>query len=105
MRGDAFADASPMCGIATCNPYGFVGDRLVKAVLAGARGEKIKPGLAPAPVLAQGFQQGWTQRQITIFAALALHHANDHALAIDVADFEMSEFDSQRMIIRVVQGK
>jgi hypothetical protein len=39
MRGDAFADASPMCGIATCNPYGFVGNRLVKAVPAGARGE------------------------------------------------------------------
>ena len=39
MRGDAFADASPMCGIATCNPYGFVGDGLIESVLAGARGE------------------------------------------------------------------
>jgi len=29
-------------------------------------GAQIEPGLAPAPVLAQGFQQGWTQRQITV---------------------------------------
>src|SRR6266850_1204573 len=67
MWSDTFADASPMRGIATCNPDGFVGNRLVKAVLAGACGEQIEPGLAPAPVLAQGFQQGRTQRQITIF--------------------------------------
>src|SRR5439155_16484034 len=40
----------------------------------------------------QRLQQSRTQRQVTIFAALALHHADDHALAIDVADLEMSEF-------------
>jgi hypothetical protein len=33
-------------------------------------------------------QLGWTERQITIFVALAFHHADDHALAIDVADLQ-----------------
>src|SRR5712691_328695 len=61
-------------------------------MLAGAGGEQVEPRLAPTPVLAQGFQYGWTQRQITILAALAFHHSDDHALAIDVADLETSEF-------------
>src|SRR5438132_11769465 len=52
MRGDAFADASPTRGIATCNPHGFVGNRLIEAVLAGAGGEQVEPRLAPTPVLA-----------------------------------------------------
>src|SRR5208337_3715500 len=48
--------------------------------------------LPPAPILPQRLQQSRTQRQVTIFAALALYHSDDHALAIDVADLETREF-------------
>src|ERR1039457_3774815 len=65
VRGDAIADASPTSGIATCNPDGFVRNGLIESGLTGAGGEQIESGLPPAPVLTQGFQQGWTQRQIT----------------------------------------
>src|SRR5207244_12168021 len=75
MRGDAFADASPTRGIATCNPHGFVGNRLIEAVLAGAGGAQVEPRRAPTPGLAQGLQEGWTPRPNTILAALAFHHA------------------------------
>src|ERR1017187_1219960 len=92
VRGDALADAGALRGIATCNPDGFVRNGLIESGLTGAGGEQIESGLPPAPVLTQGFQQGWTQRQITILAALAFHHADDHPLAIDIADFETSQF-------------
>src|SRR2546426_11396529 len=61
MRGDAFADASPTRGIATCNPHGFVGNRLIEAVLAGGGGGKVEPRPAPTPAVAQGVQCGWGQ--------------------------------------------
>ena len=54
--------------------------------------EHVELRLPPTPVLSQRFQQSWTQRQITIFAALAFHHADDHPLAIDIADFETGQF-------------
>jgi hypothetical protein len=44
------------------------------------------------PVLEQRLQQSRTQRQVTIFATLARHHTDDHALTIDVADFKTRQF-------------
>ena len=66
--------------------------------------EQIEPRLAPTPVLAQGFQQSSTQRQIAILAALAFHHPDDHALTIVVADLEMGEFAASHAggVVRVV---
>src|SRR5882724_6274566 len=66
MRGDAFTDAGAARGLAACNPDGLVRNRLIESVLTGARWKQIESGLPPAPVLAQGFQQSWTQRQIAI---------------------------------------
>src|SRR5205807_9766533 len=80
MRGDAFADASPTRGIATCNPHGFVGNRLIGAVLAGSGGGQGEPRRAPTPVLAQGLEQGWTPGQMSRLAAPAFHHSDDQAL-------------------------
>src|SRR6266851_10095109 len=71
MRGDAFADTGPVRGFATRDPDGLVRNRLIESALEVACGEQVESGLAPAPVLAQSFQQGWTQRQVTILAALA----------------------------------
>src|SRR2546426_1218422 len=66
MRGDAFADASPTRGIATCNPHGFVGNRLIEAVLAGGGGGQGEARLAATPGLPPGLQEGWGQRANTL---------------------------------------
>ena len=92
MRGDSFADASPTRGLATCNPDRLVRNGLFRSAPGIAAWKQVGLGLAPTPVFPQSFQQRRTQRQVTIFAALALHHSDDHALAIDVADLETSEF-------------
>src|SRR5207244_12837191 len=76
MRGDAFADASPTRGIATCNPHGFVGNRLIEAVLAGAGGGQVEPRLGRTPVLARGLQWGWAAGPIRNLAALGLAPAD-----------------------------
>src|SRR5258708_40245994 len=74
VRGDAFTDASPARGLATGDPDGFVRDRLIESSAIGACGKQIESRFPPAPGLPQDLQQGWTWRQITIFAALAGHH-------------------------------
>ncbi len=51
-----------------------------------ARGEQVNPRLRPAVVSAQRLQQRRAQREVTVLAALTLNHADDHALAVDVAD-------------------
>jgi len=37
------------------------------------------------------FKKLWTEHDIAIFATLATYNTNDHALAIDVADFQMCQ--------------
>ena len=100
MRGDAFADARPVCGIVAGDPESC--PRWVNPAPGGRCGKQIHPRLAPAPVLAQRLQQGRTQRQITILATLAFHHAMDHALAIDVADLEAGDFAAPQA--RAIEG-
>src|SRR6266851_8709750 len=81
--GDAFVDAGPTRGLVTRDPDCLIGNRLIESAAKRACGKHVELRLAPAPVLAQGFKQGWTQRQIAILAALACHHADDHPLAVD----------------------
>jgi hypothetical protein len=92
MGCDTFSDASPACGIAACNPNGFVRNGLIDFPATSECGEHVELRLPPTPILSQGLQQSRAQRQIAIFAALARHHADDHPLAVNVADLEMSEF-------------
>src|SRR5712675_1521120 len=40
------------------------------------------------PPGAQQFEQMWRQHHVTVFTAFALLDADDHALAVDVADLE-----------------
>src|SRR5262249_6455715 len=89
---NAFADASPVRSLAACDPNGFVRNWLIESSATGACGEQIESRFAPAPVLAQDLQQGWTQRQVAIFATLARNHPEDHPLTIDIGDFKVSEF-------------
>src|SRR5271167_2895783 len=92
--GDAFADASTVCGLVACNPDGLVRDGLFGSAPGIAARKQVGLGLAPTPVFPQSFQQRGTERQIAILAAFAFYYAKDHALAIDVADLETSQFAS-----------
>jgi len=43
------------------------------------------------PPGAQQFEQMWRQHHVTVFTAFALLDADDHALAVDVADLERDQ--------------
>src|SRR5215467_279724 len=89
---DAFVDAGPTCGLTACDPDCLIGNRLFLLYATHARRKQVDLGLTPAPILPQGFQQGWAERQIAIFSALAGDDTDDHSLAINVADLEVREF-------------
>src|SRR5438128_11982912 len=86
MRGDSFADASPTRGLATCNPDRLVRNGLFRSAPGMAARKQVGLGLAPTPLFPQTLEQSGPKRQFTIFAALALAHSHEHAVAIDVAD-------------------
>src|ERR1035437_4115827 len=76
-------NAWPFCRFAACQPHYLVRDRLL--MLAMATGWKqVGAWLEPAPVGAQSLQQCRTERQVAILPALAVHHVDNHALAVDV---------------------
>ena len=68
----------------------------------------------PAVVLAQGREERGTEGDLAIAAALALLDAEHHALAIDVADFELARFaapqaravqrQQQRAVIEILRA-
>src|ERR1700682_5774129 len=81
--GNPFGDLGSACGVIASDPNRLVGNGLLWSASAPP-GEQIQLGLPPTPVLAQGFQQRRAERKITILASLALHHADNHAVTIDV---------------------
>ena len=44
-----------------------------------------------APVLAQFLEQFWAEHHISVSASLAALNVNHHALAVDVADFQVCQ--------------
>src|SRR6202162_1510868 len=50
--------------------------------------------LYTAPVLTQYLEQFWAEHHIPVFASLAALDVNHHALAIDVADFQVCQFSA-----------
>ena len=68
--------------------------RSVVAGVPAVAGKQPGAGLAPeaAPVLAQCFEQFGAEHDVAIFASLAALDVDHHALAIDVADFQVSQF-------------
>jgi len=91
MGRNALANAALSCGFTARDLH-----RLVRDGLLGfgrvARGKQIYLRLAPAPVGAQRLEQRRAQRQIPILAALAFHHADDHAPAVDVTNLQTGNF-------------
>src|SRR5260370_28194696 len=45
-------------------------------------------------MLTQGLEQFWAEHHISVFASLAALNVNDHAFAIDVADFQVRQFSA-----------
>src|SRR5215217_4399072 len=71
--------------------------RGVTGAIELARGHRLRriapreqPTLRPRrlPPVPQQIEQAWRQHDITVLAAFALLDADDHALAVDVADLE-----------------
>jgi hypothetical protein len=50
--------------------------------------------LEPAPVDTQRIEQSWAQHDVAILASLAAADMDDHALAVDVADLQVSDFSA-----------
>jgi hypothetical protein len=55
-------------------------------------GEEIGPGPHPPVILAERGEECRTEGDLTVAAALALLHAEHHAPAIDIADFQLTRF-------------
>src|SRR5579862_4610252 len=84
VRRHALGDTRLDTRILASNPHRLIADWAVWFQPRVASREQIRLGFAPAPVLAQGFQKCRAEWQIAASAALALVHANQHALAIHV---------------------
>ena len=57
-----------------------------------ARRKQPAAGPSHAPVCAEGLEQARRQDGVAILATLALHHANRHALGIDVVHLQVEDF-------------
>ena len=78
-------------------------------------GEEIGPRSHPAVVLTQRGEQRRTEGDLAIATALALLDPEHHALAIDVADFELARFaaaqasavegQQQRAVIEILRAR
>ena len=71
-------------------------DRLVRPPPVAGAGEQIGLGAHPTPVLAQGCEQLWIERDFTVHTAFATLDANDHAAAIDVAHLQLAQLASSQ---------
>ena len=56
VRRNALVDTSPTRSLATCDPDGLVGNRLIESAAKRACGKQVELRLASAPVLPQGFE-------------------------------------------------
>ena len=93
VRMHAFFEAGPLGRKVAGVPDGLGADRLRSRMPASPRKEP-DPGLQPAPVLPQGFEQDGTEHDVSILAAFAALDMDDHAWAIDVTHLESSDLST-----------
>jgi hypothetical protein len=77
----------------------YVLDLIRAATFASTQPRQVKEPVAgfspqPMPVLAQFFEQLGTEQDIAVFAALSSADMNHHALAVDIADFQVCYFST-----------
>src|ERR1700692_4857324 len=83
-----FLDTRSLCGVVARMPNHFGGDRLIATVVAVAwKQPNTWLSLQPMPVLAELFEEFWTEHHVPIFATLTSSDVNHHALAVDIRDF------------------
>src|SRR5450631_1235653 len=91
VRRNSLANAGPLRCLGACTPNDLVADGLL-VIAMHPRREQIDAGLEPSPVDTQVLEQGRAQGQIAVLVPLAVHHMEDHALAVDVGDLDPGQF-------------
>src|SRR5579864_3666449 len=86
--------ASSNGGFVHSLPDNLFSDRFVCARVIHRAGEQVGLGPHPAVVRAQRAKQLLTQGNFPIDAALALYHAQHHALAVNVGDLETAQLSA-----------
>src|SRR6202022_1389964 len=88
----AFLDARPLGGFLTCIPNRFRIDGLI-TVMAVVAWKQPGAGFSSqtVPMCTQFLKQFCAEHHIAISASLAALNVNHHALAVDVADFQMRQ--------------
>src|SRR6266568_5523312 len=100
MGRDGLGNATTSPRLLTGQFYGFPVDVTARNIA----GKQPRLGLHGSPPVPQGFQQLGGEHDIAVFLALALLHANDHALAIDIDGPQANGFgDTQAS--RVASGQ
>ena len=94
MRMDVFVfQAGTLCGaIASC-PKNLGRDRTRARVPRVTGKQPVRRlSLQPAPVDAKRIEQPQTEHDVTVLAALSATDVNNHALTVDIADFQVRHF-------------
>ena len=89
-----FLDAGEDGGIVHGLPDDLFGYRFVRARVIHSAGEQVGLGPHPAVVFTKRAEQLLTQGNFPVDAALALHDAKHHALAVYVSHFETAQLSA-----------
>src|SRR5918998_1577898 len=88
MRMNTTADAGAVAGRSAQHSDGAI---LRRQILPLLRREQPVRGPPPAEIDTKPFEKYWRQRNLTGNTPFGLPHEDDHALAVDVADFQVSK--------------
>lgn len=88
MWRDGFLQSGPPPCLLTGEMYGMAGEGLLKP---GAGKEPVA-GARGFPIRAQQAEERGREHYVAIFAAFALVNPDDHALTINVGEFQMDRF-------------
>src|SRR6476620_3014825 len=85
---NATADTGAVAGSSAQYSYGSIFERRILPLL---RRKQPVCRTTPAEVDTKPFEKYWRQRNLTGNTAFSLPNKDDHALAVDVADFQVSK--------------
>src|SRR5262245_4229751 len=69
-------------------PDDLVGHRCFHTPMADGTWKEIEPRLLPTPVLAQRFEQFWTERNVAVACAFTLSDMDHHAFTVDIGPLQ-----------------
>src|SRR5437764_4435442 len=96
MRPETLRQSGPTRTLNTGMPYRFVRDRPLLVGFLESRGEQVDLRLhfASSPVRSQRFEKFGGKWQFPVARVLSLVYVDDHALAVDVGEFQPRGFSS-----------